>query len=275
MVGLRETIDKPRIDDHKEYLTGSSQYASAESEVMSDESMDMRRMSLGPTGATFLRDQITSIKAEPTPVIAPVITNNMSLGQMQKLFTGAMEKFMKEQRQIKSEDRMGRSQNEKTSQDFSDVEMESVGSRHDQPNEYDFDDLMIEEPRRPLVATTETLPGSGVSAQRIRVSAISDLKEFAGKDRDEDRAISWIGKVKSAFLRDQAPDSEKCIVFGDLLIGPARNWYHQLSRSTRNSWKSLLEGFLEEYCGRGVSVGQQYYSARKRRMNRRWNISTG
>ena len=138
LVGLRETIDKPRIDDHKEYLTGSSQYASAESEVMSDESMDMRRMSLGPTGATFLRDQIASIKTEPTPVIAPVITNNMSLGQMQKLFTGAMEKFMKEQRQIKSEDRMGRSQNEKTSQDFSDVEMESVGLRHDQPNEYDL-----------------------------------------------------------------------------------------------------------------------------------------
>ena len=54
---------------------------------------------------------------------------------MQKLFTGAMEKFMKEQRQIQSEDRMRRSQNEKTSQDFSDVEMESVGSRHDQPNE--------------------------------------------------------------------------------------------------------------------------------------------
>ena len=42
--------------------------------------------------------------------------------------------------------------------------------------------------------------------------AIADLKEFNGKDRDEDRARSWISKVKSAFLRDQTPDEEKCVV---------------------------------------------------------------
>ena len=35
-----------------------------------------------------------------------------------------------------------------------------------------------------------------------------ELKEFAGKDNDEDRARGWISKVKSAFLRDQAPDNE-------------------------------------------------------------------
>ena len=86
--------------------------------------------------------------------------------------------------------------------------MESVQSRHSRPSEYDPDDLEIDEPRRPLVATTEATPGGGISTQRIRVSAISDLKEFAGKDHDEDRAINWIGKVKSAFLRDQAPDSK-------------------------------------------------------------------
>ena len=44
-----------------------------------------------------------------------------------------------------------------------------------------------------------------------------DLKEFNGRDRDEDRARRWIDKIKSAFLRDQAPDVEKCLVFGDLL----------------------------------------------------------
>ncbi|POM81136.1 Hypothetical protein PHPALM_933 [Phytophthora palmivora] len=32
--------------------------------------------------------------------------------------------------------------------------------------------------------------------QRVRISAISDLKEFTGKDQDEDRASAWIGKVK-------------------------------------------------------------------------------
>ena len=52
---------------------------------------------------------------------------------------------------------------------------------------------------------------------------MTELKEFSGKDRDEDKARSWISKVKSAFLRDPAPDEENCLVFGDLLIGSARN----------------------------------------------------
>ena len=70
--------------------------------------------------------------------------------------------------------------------------------------------------------------------------------------------------MKSAFLRDQAPDLEKCLVFGDLLSGPARNWHNQLSRSTRYTWRDLLESFLIQYGGHGLSVGRQYYQARKR-----------
>ncbi|GMF31593.1 unnamed protein product [Phytophthora fragariaefolia] len=93
---------------------------------------------------------------------------------------------------------------------------------------------------------------------------MSELKEFAGKDGDEDRARSWLGKVKSAFIRDQAPDQNKCLVFGDLLTGPARNWYRQLSRTTRSTWKDLHQSFQAQYCGRGVSVARQYYHARKR-----------
>ena len=73
-----------------------------------------------------------------------------------------------------------------------------------------------------------------------------------------------MSKVQSAFLRDQAPESEKCLVFGDLLTGSARNWYSQLSRSTRNSWKALSTSFMERYCGRGVPAGRQYYHAWKR-----------
>ncbi|EGZ13344.1 hypothetical protein PHYSODRAFT_364933, partial [Phytophthora sojae] len=90
------------------------------------------------------------------------------------------------------------------------------------------------------------------------------LKEFSGKDGDEDRARSWVSKVRSAFVRDQAPDDEKCLAFGDLLSGPARNWYTQLSRTTRTTWKDLLQSFQVQYCGRGVSVARQYYHARKR-----------
>ena len=47
-------------------------------------------------------------------------------------------------------------------------------------------------------------------------------------------------------------------------IRRSASWYSQLSRSTRNSWKSLLEEFKVQYCGRGVPVGRQYYLAWKR-----------
>ncbi|OWY96790.1 LOW QUALITY PROTEIN: hypothetical protein PHMEG_00032856, partial [Phytophthora megakarya] len=80
---------------------------------------------------------------------------------------------------------------------------------------------------------------------RIRVSAISELKEYSGKDQDEDRARSWLGKVKSAFVRDQAPDSEK-------------------RSAHRSSAQLVSEAFQTQYCGRGVSVARQYYHAKKR-----------
>ena len=90
---------------------------------------------------------------------------------------------------------------------------------------------------------------------------MKELNIFSGKDRDEDKARSWISKVKSAFLRDPAPDEENCLVFGDMLIGPARN--NQLSRSTRHKWKRLLDCFMIQYGGQGVYVARQYYLARE------------
>ncbi|KAG2875292.1 hypothetical protein PC114_g24810 [Phytophthora cactorum] len=64
-------------------------------------------------------------------------------------------------------------------------------------------------------------------------------------DNDEDRARAWITKVKSAFLRDQAPDDEMCLVLGGLLTGLARNWYRQLSRTTTSDRKELQV----QFCG--------------------------
>ncbi|KAE9263981.1 hypothetical protein PR003_g32959, partial [Phytophthora rubi] len=64
--------------------------------------------------------------------------------------------------------------------------------------------------------------------------------------------------------RDQATDEEKCLTFADLLSGPAKNWYRQLARSTRNKWSELLRNFQVQYCGLGVSVAWQYYHSRKR-----------
>ncbi|OWY92680.1 hypothetical protein PHMEG_00038214, partial [Phytophthora megakarya] len=100
--------------------------------------------------------------------------------------------------------------------------------------------------------------------QLVRISAISDIIEFTGKDQDEDRARAWISKVKSEFMRDQASDDEKCLTFADLIAGSAKNWYRQLSRSTRNKWSELLRSFQIQYCGLGVSVARQYYHTRRR-----------
>ncbi|POM60620.1 LOW QUALITY PROTEIN: hypothetical protein PHPALM_30502 [Phytophthora palmivora] len=102
-----------------------------------------------------------------------------------------------------------------------DVDMESVGSpdRHPSPHEYDPDDLDLDPPRRAAVASaTTTTPGRSTSVPRIRVSAMSELKEFAGK-RGQDRAKDWPSKVKFTFVRDKASDEVKFLVFGDLLPG--------------------------------------------------------
>ncbi|OWY94020.1 hypothetical protein PHMEG_00036373 [Phytophthora megakarya] len=81
---------------------------------------------------------------------------------------------------------------------------------------------------------------------------------------DEDRAMAWIGKVKSAFQRDQATEEEKCLMFADRMVGQAKNWHRQLSRTTKTKWADLLENFQTQYCGLGMSVVWQYYHARKR-----------
>ncbi|GMF48408.1 unnamed protein product [Phytophthora fragariaefolia] len=143
--------------------------------------------------------------------------------------------------------------------------MLSMGSPDPDPHwEYDPDDIDLPTTDRAAMATMTTGSTGSTMIQRVRISAISDLKEFSGKDHDEDRARAWLGKVKSAFLRDQASDGEKCLTIADLLSGAARNWYLQLPRSTRNKWTDLLRSFQIQYCGFGVSVARQYSHARKR-----------
>ncbi|KAE9268001.1 hypothetical protein PR003_g31591 [Phytophthora rubi] len=133
--------------------------------------------------------------------------------KLESFFQSAMERFLKEQ--------------------------QAPQARFPPPGEYDPDDLDLGQPSRAAIATTTTTARTSTGASRLRVSAMSELKEFSGKDGDEDRARSWVGKVKSAFIRDQAPDEE-------------------------NTWKDLFQSFQVQYCGRGVSVARQYYHARKR-----------
>ncbi|OWY99367.1 hypothetical protein PHMEG_00029632, partial [Phytophthora megakarya] len=182
-----------------------------------------------------------------------------SAGTLQKFFNAAIDWFLAEQQAAGADPVVAEPQNAGSR----DVDMESIRSSDPGSNwEYDPDDIDFPAPAQAAVATAASGSTGSTMIQRVRISAISDLKEFSGKDPDEDRARAWISKAKSAFMRDQASDEEKYLTFADLLAGSAKNWYHQLRRSTRNKWSDLLRSFLIQYCGRGVSVARQYYHAR-------------
>ncbi|ETM30631.1 hypothetical protein L914_21693 [Phytophthora nicotianae] len=207
----------------------------------SDTSEGVERMQLGPSGAAMLqtRSQQVSNKRPRAGASAAVSRLNESPDRLQTFFNSAMERFLKEQRAAQgtpTEPLM-------RGTELQDVDMESVGSDH---GEYDPDDLDLPASREATVAAAATATGLPAVTPRIRVSAMSELKELAGKDDDEDRARAWIGKVKSAFVRDQAPDDEKCLPDheGRLEGAPAR--------------------VQVQFCGLGVSVARQYYHVRKR-----------
>ncbi|OWY94068.1 LOW QUALITY PROTEIN: hypothetical protein PHMEG_00036311, partial [Phytophthora megakarya] len=171
--------------------------------------------------------------------------------QIDHFFNAAMDRYLAEEREANKNPASTRPQH----QGSQDVEMESIrSSDHGSHWEYDPDDVFP-----PAQATMAT----AAAGSTVRISAISDLKVFNGKDQDEDRARASISKVKSALMRDQASDDEKCLTFADLLAGSAKNWYRQLSRSTRNKWSDLLRSFQIQYCGLEVSVASQYYHTRR------------
>ena len=143
--------------------------------------------------------------------------------------------------------------------------MESVGSRPSRSHDYGREHRNQGNQRLPQVATAGTADSGGFSNQKIRMSAIAELKEFAGKEKIKERARHWISKVKSSFVRYQSPDAEKCLLFSDLLTGPERDWYNQLIRSITTSWKALLESCMAKYGGKNIiSIRRRYYYARKR-----------
>uniref|UniRef100_A0AAV1V2L5 Retrotransposon gag domain-containing protein n=1 Tax=Peronospora matthiolae TaxID=2874970 RepID=A0AAV1V2L5_9STRA len=220
-----------------------------------DESFGMQRMSLGPTGAAMLKNRLDPANngIRSTQIPASQNANTVETSQLQTYSKAAMDKFIRDREEQVSNYPI-----------VPDVEMDSVDSYRDRPGEHESERRGPYDLRRPQVATAGTAPTGGFSAQRIRLSVMADLKEFSGRDQDEERARGWFNKMKTAFLRDQAPDHEKCLVFGELLTGPARSWYSQLSRSTRDDWKSLSEGFRVRYGGYGMSAERQYYHARKR-----------
>ena len=155
LTGLRKSDDHAKetaANDHvvptaaevqRVYRTELSQYAPAESELESGDSISTQRMSLGPSGAAHLRDRMENkaylrsrgegIESEPrsTPVRAKEDVSSTTQGQLQLYFDAAMERFQQEHH---SQDRQAiyPSQRIKVARDHEsytpDIEMESVGS---------------------------------------------------------------------------------------------------------------------------------------------------
>uniref|UniRef100_A0AAV1TQF8 Uncharacterized protein n=2 Tax=Peronospora matthiolae TaxID=2874970 RepID=A0AAV1TQF8_9STRA len=217
----------------------SSHYASADSLADDSDGLKIKLMSLGPSGAALLRDR----HDHPTPDTGPLRLTTEPVDatdepdQMQIYFAKAMKKSMRDQQRTPphSEPTSRPTPNHKVfGEGMPYTNMESADSHGSHGSAFYPDDLDIDGVLRPHLAIAKAITGEGIARQQIRMSAIADLEEFSGRNHDDDRARSWVRKVKSAFLRDQAPDSRNCLVLGDLLAGPARNWYSQLSRSTRN-----------------------------------------
>ncbi|OWZ09801.1 LOW QUALITY PROTEIN: hypothetical protein PHMEG_00017437 [Phytophthora megakarya] len=269
---IADPVASPQIDV-VDNLTVSSHYASA-AEDGSDTSSEPRRMSLGPSGAAAMLDARSKIRrpcparsgsqikrSTPTDQATITSSSNRSAGTLQKFFNAAMDRSLAEQQAAGADSVVAEPHNA----GLRDVNMESIRSSNRGSNwEYDPDDIDFPTPAQAAIATTTSGTTGSAMIQRVWISAISDLKEFSGKDLDEDRARAWISKVKAAFMRDHASDEEKWLTFADLLAKSAKNLYRQLSRSTRNKWSDLLRSFQIQNCGLGVSVARQYYHARRR-----------
>ena len=182
LTGKCESTDQAATtiaDVPRGYYTGLSQYASADSEMESDDSVGIQRMSLGQSGAPHLRDRVETIKVEPQSTITCAkeeMTSNMQ-GYLRTYLDEAIERFHQDQRErayqaIYPSQRIKPARVQETY--TPDVEMESVRSHHSRsdifdPKDADPDNLGQEEQRRAMVANTETLQNGGGIPQRIRV----------------------------------------------------------------------------------------------------------
>ena len=88
-----------------------------------------------------------------------------------------------------------------------DIDMESFGSRLSRSHDHDYKHRDQGNKRLPPVATAGASDGGGFSNQRIRMSTMAELKEFTGREKNEERSRNGISKVKLVFLRDQAPEA--------------------------------------------------------------------
>ncbi|OWY95011.1 hypothetical protein PHMEG_00035102, partial [Phytophthora megakarya] len=233
-VALPETIKRTPVRS-PEYQTGSSRYASVTSESGSDSSVDLERMTLGPSGAAMLQERQANAKSGRTSrESTPTITPTRSPVQMQTFFNAAMNRYLKEKQTGGSKPTTGG-----TGQNAQDVQLEH---RH-----------------------------TPTSSSRIRGSSRRTDIHFVDDDAP-DPSIRDLGIEGILWQRPGRRSREKLTGQGEVCVCPRSSpcqrkaICHRSSaqlvstadRSTRGNWKSLSKAFQTQYCGRG------YYHAKKR-----------
>ncbi|OWZ12305.1 Eukaryotic/viral aspartic protease [Phytophthora megakarya] len=97
-------------------------------------------------------------------------------------------------------------------------------------------DIAPQEPTDVAMESVSSHSSHGAGVARVRVSAFSELKEFNGKDANEEKARAWFNRLKSASRRDRKTGDEVYALFGDRMSG---------------------------YWGKCVSMASRYYHASK------------
>ncbi|OWY92141.1 hypothetical protein PHMEG_00038973 [Phytophthora megakarya] len=147
-------------------------------------------MSLGPSGVAMLEARSKILRPSParsgsqpkeaTRLIKPQPLR-ARIGRMERSRT--MDRLLAEQQAAGADQVVAEPQNAGSR----DVDMESIRSSDRGSNwEYDPDDIDFSVPAQAAVATAASGSTGSTMIQRVRISTISDLKEFSGKDPDED-----------------------------------------------------------------------------------------
>ena len=123
-------------DSPKGEHTGSSRYASAESEEDSNDPLEIQRNSLGPKGADLLRKTFerNAVEAQAGRSSATQFMNMAESEQLNSYFRSAMKQYELEQAHMNA----GQSVNLHFEQeiDMPDIDMKSVGSRPNESHDY-------------------------------------------------------------------------------------------------------------------------------------------
>lgn len=212
LVGQRAPSASPRSNTRRS--PDSSPYQTGVSAAASDSSDSAHRMTLGPNAAAMFAAR----RQSPKTGSQKTATARDAGRQIEDPATRAVSNLVQQLMSFMARETPQRVQAATTTTgESSDVNMKSVG--------YDFDpDDMGAAAWTQPARTVATASTQGM-APLMRMSVISDLKEFSGKDGDEDLARAWLSELKSAFARDETPDVERCLVFADRLTGPTRYWH--------------------------------------------------